>query len=168
MNIKIITIIILLSVFSCNFFIDKKQELSFDEDTFKSNYTQWIQSENKNYEFIQKYSSTSTGPQPEIKVEVSNGKFVSSTIISNESDIHKYDFRRFDTITEIYEFVDEIAVECKENIASDQHPMLSAEIEIEYDETYHYPIMIDCSGSYEAGYAGGLSLILRISKFELK
>lgn len=169
MKLKLTISTILLLVLSCDFFIYKKEGLKFNEKSFNTNFKLWHQYKNTSYEFSQEYFDNSRGPMPKIKIEVSDDKLMSSTVISDDIDIDKNNIYFFETITDVYEFIEAVEVSCRESINSNhENSMYGAEIEIIYDEDYHYPLEVKCTGFYEEGVVGGLSSHLNISEFKIK
>lgn len=169
MKLKIIAVILTFFLLSCDFFIDDKEGLTFDEKSFEENKSLWVQNDISNYSFNQKYFDSSRGPMPEIGIKVSNNEFKSKDFVSGDDGIHENDLYYFKTINEIFIFVERVVAECKDDIESNhESSMLGAEIRIEYDETYHFPRKVDCSGYYEEGVMGGLSSHLQITYFEEK
>lgn len=164
-KIKLLLIFLPLLSFSC-IILPEDPGLNFDEDKFTSNYSLWKSSENSNYEFTQEYFSNHTGPMPEIKIKVYNNQFVSYYVISNDHEVDKENYFMFQTIEEVYEKINSIVEECKRSIASDNDPMIGADIKIEYDEVSNYPTKIDCSGIYKGKVLGGLSFHLELRDFK--
>lgn len=163
-NLLLISIIIILS--SCPL-LQEEDGFHFDEEKFDTNYSLWKESNKNNYEFTQSYFSSSTGPQPDVLVNVENSQYKYHTIISN--DIYdENNLKYLKTIDEVYKDVLRIVSECKVSVNDPDDPMLGAVIDIEYDPVLNIPTIIDCYGTYDDDYVGGLSFKLEIKEFTIK
>lgn len=161
MKIKLLLLTLTLTLLSCDLLNDE-QGLNFKEESFTANYTLWKESNINNYKFTQKSFSSSTGPMPEVQVEVENSKFKNYIVLS-ESTLDERDLIFYKTIDEIYEDILRIVEECKESINDPDDPMLGADIQIEFDQHLNYPVSVSCVGTYKEDWVGGLSLNMEIS-----
>ena len=167
---KILLLLISLILISCSD-SDNSDEfagLNFDQNAFEKNRQLWTENEISNYTFSQEYFSTSIGPQPKLTSIVINSEFDTIFLQSiNATNISIEDLTYYETIDNVYDFIDYIVNSCEEQINSSQSPMKGAKIEITYDDTFHYPTKIICSGYYPNGMLGGLSIQIIISDFEV-
>jgi hypothetical protein len=163
MKTKFILIVISLLLTSCDLLLDAT--LNFDEETFETSYSLWKEANISNYEFTHSHFSSSSGPQPDIKVVVENKQFKSYTVIPDDISYHEDDLIIFKTIDEAYLKVITIVEDCKRDIEDSSNPMSGADITIEYNEELHIPTKINCLGIYEGDYIGGLSLTININDF---
>ncbi|MDD3721223.1 MAG: DUF6174 domain-containing protein [Lutibacter sp.] len=167
---KILLLLISLILISCSD-SDNSDEftgLNFDQNAFEKNRQLWTDNEISNYTFSQEYFSSSVGPQPKLTSIVINREldaiFVQST---NETNISLEELTYYETIDNVYDFINYIVNSCEEQINSNQSPMEGAKIEITYDDTFHYPTKIICSGYYSNVMLGGLNIQIIISDFEV-
>jgi hypothetical protein len=164
---KILLLLISLILISCSD-SDEFAGLNFDQNAFDQNRELWKQSKISNYTFSQEYFSSSVGPQPKLTSIVINSKLDTIFLQSNNAtNISIEHLTYYETVDNVYDFIEYIVKSCEEQINSSQSPMEGAVIEIAYDETFHYPTEIDCSGYYPDGMLGGLSIHIIISDFEV-
>jgi hypothetical protein len=148
--------------------LDDSRGLVFDQNTFDQNRELWKENKISNYTFSQEYFSTSIGPQPKLTSIVINSEldtiFVQSINATNISIEH---LTYYETIDNVYDFIEYIVNSCEEQINSSQSRMEGAEIKITYDDTFHYPTEINCTGYYPDAILGGLSVHIIFSDFEV-
>ncbi|WP_372754653.1 DUF6174 domain-containing protein [Labilibaculum sp.] len=159
----------LLAIVSCSD-TDDSTGLVFDQDSYDTNRELWENSGIVNYSFSQEYSTISTGPQPELTTVVKNGELDTIYSQSSENEDQIEYFVHCETMDEVFDYIDNIVESCNEAINSSDNIMDGADIEIEYDEKYYYPIKVKCSGSYPDeydGFDGGLSTVMYITDFEV-
>jgi hypothetical protein len=145
---------------------DKFAGLHFDQNTFEKNRQLWTGNEIMNYTFSQEYFSTSIGGQPKLTSVIKN-RVLDTIFVQNDTDASVENMTYYETIDDVYDFIEYIVNSCKEQIDSSQSPMKGAEIEITYDDTFHYPTEINCHGYYPSGILGGLSIQIVFSDFEV-
>jgi hypothetical protein len=155
----------LLIIVSCND-TDDSTGLVFDQDSYDTNLELWENSGIVDYTFSQEYSSLSTGPQSELTTVVKNGALDTIYSQSSEDEDPIEYLVHYETINEVFDYIDSIVESCNEAINSSDELMDGANIEVEYDDNYHYPIEVRCSGSYPDDYCGGLGTIIFITDFE--
>lgn len=161
---KILILLISLIFISCSD-SDNLSVVIFDENTFDKNRELWTENEILNYTFSQKYSSSSTGFQP-ILTSVVKNRELDTIFLKSESDINIESLSYYGTIDDAYNFIENIVNICKEEINSGRS-MEGAEIEVEYNDSFHYPTKIYCTGFYPEGIVGGLGINIIISDFEV-
>lgn len=171
---KTLFLLIICLICSCDLLDmeDAESGLKFDQELFDKNRELWNDHDYSAYCFTQKFSSDFTGPQPRIKVTVANEKLETLKIVDDaaysDEDIYNYDFKYFETITELYEYIEGVVADCKRNIYSDdRNSMTGAEIKIEYDSKYNFPVEVRCVGYYKESVDGGLSISISITDFEV-
>jgi len=163
---KTLIFLLLISLISC----EEKDDLlgmNFDEETYNENRNLWQESGILNYTFSQEYFSTSVGGQPELNTIVRNNELDNIIIKSSGEDITSDELIYYDNITDLYDFIDSVVKDGNEQINSSDKAMKGAIIDVEYDETYHYPTKISCSGYYPEGYLGGLSITIFVNDFQI-
>jgi hypothetical protein len=167
---KILFLLISLILISCSDSDDSDEiaGLNFDQNAFDRNRQLWEVNEISNYTFSQEYFSTSVGPQPKLTSVVINSEldtiFVQSKNATNISIEH---LTHYETVDNVYDFIEYIVNSCEEQINSNQSQMKGAKIDVEYDETFYYPTKINCVGYYPDGLVGGLSIHIIFSDFEV-
>jgi hypothetical protein len=164
---KILLLLISLVLISCSD-SDEFAGLNFDRNTFEKNRELWEVNKISNYTFSQEYSSTAVGSQPRLTSVVINNKldtiFVQSKYTTNNS---MGELTYYGTVDDIYIYIEYMANYLEGEINSNQSIMKGAEIEIIYDDTWHYPTEIKCSGYYDHDLIGGLGLNIIFSDFEV-
>lgn len=166
MKISII-FLLLITLISC----EKKDDLpgmNFDEETYNENRYLWQESGIMNYTFSQEYHSQSIGGQPELNTVVRNNELVSIIVKSSGEDIRSDGFIiYYNNINDLYDFIDKIVKDAYWEINSSDNSMRGATIEVEYDETYHIPTKISCTGYYRPDIYGGLSITIAVNDFTI-
>jgi len=164
---KILLLFISLIFTQCSI-LDDSRGLDFDQNAFDQNRELWQENKISNYTFSQEYFSTSVGPQPKLTSIVINSELDTIFVQSkNATDISIDHLRYYATVADVYDFIEYIKNSCEEEINSDQSNMKGAEIIVSYDDTYHYPTEVNCSGYYPDGIVGGLSIQIIFSDFKL-
>ncbi|WP_430811606.1 MULTISPECIES: DUF6174 domain-containing protein [unclassified Carboxylicivirga] len=140
--------------------------LLFNQDSYNSNRELWENSGKLDYSFTQEQSATYNGGQPKLITVVKNGELDTIYIQTNESgDSVKY-LVHYETIDDVYDYINSTVESCNEQINSSDNQMNGAKIEVEYDASYYFPAKIICTGYYPNGYVGGLSTQIFITDFE--
>ncbi len=169
----ILVFIALLTLGSCRKETDKKiGSLSFDKAAYENNLSIWRSSQHANYKYSIEYYSEADGPQPKAIITVENYGIKEVAIQNEDGTItvlenNQIDYFHYKTIDGWYNYISYTEYNCIQNINSSENAMQSARIDVTYDETYHFPKQINCSGSYPIGYMGGLSVEVKITDFEL-
>ena len=167
---KIFLLLISLILISCSDSDDSDEfaRLNFDQNTFEKNRQLWENSGIKDYTFIQEYSSSSVGRLPKLITVVIDGTLDTIYSLSNLGlDYHIENYTNYKTIDDVFQFIEWSTGYYEDIINSNQSNMKGAEFAITYDETYHYPTEIKCSGYYSVGVLGGLNVRINISDFEI-
>jgi hypothetical protein len=163
---NILLIFMSLIIVSCTK-SDDSSGLDFDQNAFETNRRLWTENKISNYTFSQEHYSLSIGSQPVLIGTVKNKEldtiFISpnNTIVSIENMIY------FETIDDIFDYIEWSASYYDELINSNNHHMIGAELDIEYDETFHFPTKITYTGHYSEMLVGGLYLGYVFSDFEV-
>ncbi|KXX68177.1 DUF6174 domain-containing protein [Flammeovirga sp. SJP92] len=162
-NLLLLTFAFAFLLFSCN----EKNELytvNFDQEAYSQNLEMWTKSNFKDYSFSQQIFSSSFGGQPKLTINVKNGVYDSFTM-EGEREINSLTY--YETVPELYAFIERIVEESKLKINDAEDPMKGVTIEVKYHDTYFYPVSIYCSGFYTGDYVGGLDITINVSDFEL-
>jgi hypothetical protein len=163
---KYLLLLIALILISCSNSDDSNEftGLHFDQKTFENNQKLWTENEILNYTFSQEYFSISIGGQPKLTSVIKN-RLLDTIFVQNDADISIENMTYYETIDDVYDFIEYIVNSCEEQINSSQSAMKGAEIKITYDDIFHYPIEINCLGYYPDGMLGGLSIHIIFSDF---
>ena len=168
---KILLLLISLILLSCSDSdaTDEFTGLNFDQNTFVKNRQLWEANKILNYTFSQVYSSISIGSQPKLRSIVINNEldsiFIESKYVNNTS---LEELTYYSTVDDVYLFIAYFANYYEEEIISSQSTMKGIEMDITYDDTFHYPTEIKFIGYYSKVLEGGLSLRIVLSDFEVK
>lgn len=165
MKLKFFPIVFLFLVLSCSFFNESEDLVEFDEEAYWSHYNQWLEADYQNYDFFHEYGSQVVGPQPEVKVVVSNKEFFSSEVTEDLQGIDMEYLILFESVDEIFEEIYKLYESLNESVKSSL--VTSANVSVIYDEEYHYPKEVHCGESYNTDIVGGVSIRITINDFYL-
>lgn len=167
---KILLLLISLILISCSVSDDSDEfaGLNFDQNAFDRNRQLWEVNEISNYTFSQEYSSTSIGTQPKLTSIVLNRELDSIFIQSNYANNTSIEGLTYHgTVDDVYLLIEYIANYYEEEINSSQNTLKGVEIDITYDDTFHYPTELKCNGYYSEALLGGLNFQIIFSDFEV-
>ncbi len=140
--------------------------LLFNQDSYHTNRELWENRGMLDYSFTQEQSASYNGGQPGLITIVKNGELDTIYIQSNDSDDSVKDLVHYETIDDVFNYINSTVESCNEQINSSDSHMTGAKIEVEYHESYYYPTKIICTGYYPDGYYGGLSTQIFITDFK--
>ena len=161
----ILLILISFVIVSCSE-TDDSIGLNFNEASYNTNRELWENGEILNYSFAQEQSASYNGGQPKLITVVKNGELDMIDVQSNDSNDSVENLVHYETIIEIFDYINNTVESCNQQINSSSNKMIGAEIEVEYNEIFYYPTKIICTGYYPDGYVGGLSTQIFITDFE--
>ncbi len=140
--------------------------LVFDQESFDTNRELWESSGITNYAFTQVYVSNVIGGQNELRTYVVENSLDTIYVIGGDNGSVE-DLVYYESISEVYDYIDRIVESCEEEINSSDNVMEGAKIIVEYNDSLYFPTKISCTGIYPEGYDGGLGVALTLSDFEV-
>lgn len=168
---KILMLLISVILISCNDSddLDEFSGINFDRNTFETKRELWEVNKTSNYSFSQVYHALGVVKQPKLKSIVLNNELDSIFVQSDQVDNTPLEyFEYFETIDDIYQFVEYLANCYETEINSDKSTLKGVKIEITYDDIFHYPTEIISTSYYSKIIYGGSSLQITCSDFEVK
>ncbi|HUH25302.1 MAG TPA: DUF6174 domain-containing protein [Flavobacterium sp.] len=126
----------------------------FDEAKFVAKQKQWNEQDLQNYQYVQSYYSSTTGPVSETIV-VRNG------IASSENETRS---AMIGTISDVYT---RVINDFNQGKTQQNLPINGISVDVTYNEDYSYPEDIKFTTSYKEAVAGGAWYDLKISDFEI-
>jgi hypothetical protein len=160
---NIVILFLSLIIVSCSE-TDESTGLIFNQASYNTNRELWENNGVLDYTFSQEYFSSSVGGQSILTTIVKNSEL--DTIYSQSIEESVKQLTHYETIDDVFDFINYMAEYCNDNINSSNSSMNGANITVEYDEKYYYPTKISCSGYYPDGYVGGLDTEIFIADFK--
>lgn len=155
MNAKLFSLIAFLGIITVS--CDKEEEgvyYRFNEAKFVAKQKQWNEQDLQNYQYVQSYYSSATGPVSETIV-VRNG------VASSENETHS---AMIGTISDVYS---RVLNDFNQEKTQQNLPIYGISVDVTYNGVYNYPEDIKFTTSYKEDIVGGVWYELKISDFEI-
>ena len=155
----------LLTAFFCSLLLitfatscSNDDKIKFNKPLFEQERANWTNQNLQNYTFSYKYYSSTTGP-------ISFTLVIRNGAIESESSERGTGKSFFNGITDIYDFVERHLQEDKDYTG--EYPPESIEVDITYNDKYHYPSSIKYSIWYSVQIDGGGDFSFELTDFKV-